>query len=163
MIKLSLCQNDYLMGGTFWEKDSFFTHILFELWLIMIFRPVANFVQQSIFHRKSAMFYVLYFSVFSPEKPDDLLGLHFCEGTLLTQFWHKSSGRLCCPPYFWDKKLHNLVYTNREDSIGDANFCVTIGWAKYPHKSRLITKRPAFHEKKNIEAKHIKHCAFSVK
>ena len=36
------------MGESFWQKDSLITHILFELWLIMLFRPVANFAQQSL-------------------------------------------------------------------------------------------------------------------
>ena len=35
-------------GKTFWQKDSLITHILFELWPIMVFRPVANFAQQSL-------------------------------------------------------------------------------------------------------------------
>ena len=43
MIKLSFCQNDSPMGETFWQKDGLITHTLFELWLIMIFRPLANF------------------------------------------------------------------------------------------------------------------------
>ena len=41
-------QNDSPIGGSFWQKDSLITHILFELWLIMIFSPVANFVQQAL-------------------------------------------------------------------------------------------------------------------
>ena len=46
------------------------------------------------------MFYVLRFNVFfSREKPDALLWVDFCVGTLLTQLWHKSLRRLCCPPY----------------------------------------------------------------
>ena len=36
------------MGESFWQKDSLITHLLFELWLIMIFNPVANFAQQSL-------------------------------------------------------------------------------------------------------------------
>ena len=28
VIKLSFCQNDSLIGGSFWQKDSFITHIL---------------------------------------------------------------------------------------------------------------------------------------
>ena len=36
------------MGESFWQKNSLITHILFELWLIMICSPVANFVQQSL-------------------------------------------------------------------------------------------------------------------
>ena len=45
VIKLSFCQNYSSTGETFWQKDSLITHILFELWLIMVFRPVANFAQ----------------------------------------------------------------------------------------------------------------------
>ena len=48
VIKLSFCQNNSPMGGSFWQKDSLITHILFELWLIMIFSSVANFAQQSL-------------------------------------------------------------------------------------------------------------------
>ena len=33
VIKLSFCQNDSPMGGSFWQKDSLITHILFELCL----------------------------------------------------------------------------------------------------------------------------------
>ena len=45
---LSFCQNDSLMGESFWQKDSLITHILFELWLILIFSPVEKFAQQSL-------------------------------------------------------------------------------------------------------------------
>ena len=55
VIKLSFFQNDSPMGETFWPKDSLITHILFELWLIMIFSPVANFAQQSLH-----MFFVMF-------------------------------------------------------------------------------------------------------
>ena len=48
LIKLSFCQNDPSMGQSFWQKDSLITHTLFELCLIMIFSPVANFGDQSI-------------------------------------------------------------------------------------------------------------------
>ena len=33
MINLSFCQNDAPMGGSFWQKDSLITLILFELCL----------------------------------------------------------------------------------------------------------------------------------
>ena len=36
------------MGGSFWQKDSLITHIPFELWLIMVFSPVANFEQHPL-------------------------------------------------------------------------------------------------------------------
>jgi hypothetical protein len=36
------------MGGIFLQKNSLITYILCELWLIMIFRPVANFAQQPL-------------------------------------------------------------------------------------------------------------------
>ena len=38
-MKLSFCQNDSLIGGSFWQKDSLITHILFELCL---FRNLAQ-------------------------------------------------------------------------------------------------------------------------
>ena len=37
--KLSFCQNDSPIGGSFWQKDSLITHILFELCL---FRNLAQ-------------------------------------------------------------------------------------------------------------------------
>ena len=39
MIKLSFCRNDFPIGGSFWQKDSLITHILFELCL---FRNLAQ-------------------------------------------------------------------------------------------------------------------------
>ena len=47
ILKWPIPLTDSSMGETFWQKDSLVNHILFELWLIMIFRPVANFAQQS--------------------------------------------------------------------------------------------------------------------
>ena len=52
VIKLSFCQNDSLIIESFWQKDNLITYILFELWLIMILSPVANFVQQSLLQKK---------------------------------------------------------------------------------------------------------------
>ena len=43
VIKLSFCQNDLLIEESFWQNNRLVTHIFFELWLIMIFSPVANF------------------------------------------------------------------------------------------------------------------------
>ena len=43
MTKLSFCQNDLLMVESFWENNRLVNHILFELCLIMIFSPDANF------------------------------------------------------------------------------------------------------------------------
>jgi hypothetical protein len=37
VIKQSFCQNDAPFGESFWQKVSWTTHLLFELWLIMIF------------------------------------------------------------------------------------------------------------------------------
>ena len=37
------CQNDPSISESLWKKDSLITHILFELWLIMILSPVATF------------------------------------------------------------------------------------------------------------------------
>ena len=45
---LLFCQNDALMGESFWQKNRLVTHILFDLCLFEHFRPVANFEQQSI-------------------------------------------------------------------------------------------------------------------
>ena len=42
VIKLSFCQNDPPIGGSFWQKNSLITIMLFELCLFMIFSPVAN-------------------------------------------------------------------------------------------------------------------------
>ena len=41
--RLLFCQNDSLMGGSFWSKDSFITYIIFELCLIWYISPLANF------------------------------------------------------------------------------------------------------------------------
>jgi hypothetical protein len=48
VIKLSFCQNDPLMGESFWRNNSLVTHILFELKPIIIFSPIANFGDQSL-------------------------------------------------------------------------------------------------------------------
>jgi hypothetical protein len=55
VIKLSFCQNDPLMGESFWQNNSLVTHILFELQPIIIFGPVVNFGDQSLvmFHKLS--------------------------------------------------------------------------------------------------------------
>ena len=45
---LLFCQNDSPIRKSFWQKDSLITHILFELWLIMIFSPVPNFGQHPL-------------------------------------------------------------------------------------------------------------------
>ena len=39
VIKLSFWKNDFRIGGSFRQKDSLITHILFELWQFMIFSP----------------------------------------------------------------------------------------------------------------------------
>ena len=36
------------IGESFWQNNRLVTHILFELWLIMIFSPVANFGQHPL-------------------------------------------------------------------------------------------------------------------
>ena len=51
--RLLFCQNDSPMRGSFWEKDSLITHILFELQPIFIFSPVANFGNQSLISFKN--------------------------------------------------------------------------------------------------------------
>ena len=43
VIKLSFSQKDLLIGESFWENNRLVTPLLFELCLIMIFSPVANF------------------------------------------------------------------------------------------------------------------------
>ena len=48
MSSLFFCQNDALMGGSIWQKNSLVTLILFDLCLFEHFSPVANFAQQSI-------------------------------------------------------------------------------------------------------------------
>ena len=40
---MSFCQNDSPVGGSFWQKDSLITHILFELWLITLLWIVSVF------------------------------------------------------------------------------------------------------------------------
>ena len=46
--RILFCQNNSPMRGSFWQKDSLITHILFELQPIIIFSTVANFVDQSL-------------------------------------------------------------------------------------------------------------------
>ena len=48
VIKLSFYQNDSPMGGSFWQKDSLITYILFELCLFWYLSPVANFKHHSL-------------------------------------------------------------------------------------------------------------------
>ena len=48
LIKLSFCQNDSPIGGSFWQKDSLITHILFELWLITLLWIVSVFLTQTL-------------------------------------------------------------------------------------------------------------------
>ena len=48
LTRLLFCQNGSPMRGSFWQKNSFITHILLELQPIIIFSPVANFGNQSI-------------------------------------------------------------------------------------------------------------------
>ena len=48
VIELSFCQNDSPTGGSFWQKDSLITHILFELWLITILWIVSVFLTQTL-------------------------------------------------------------------------------------------------------------------
>ena len=48
LTRLLFCQNGSPMRRSFWQKNSFITHILFELQPIIIFSPVANFGNQSI-------------------------------------------------------------------------------------------------------------------
>ena len=53
---LLFCQNDFPKRRSFWQKDSLITHILFELWLIMIFSPVANFGQHPLCWKECCRF-----------------------------------------------------------------------------------------------------------
>ena len=48
VIKLSFYQNDSPMGGSFWQKDSLITYILFELCLFWYLSPVANLMHHSL-------------------------------------------------------------------------------------------------------------------
>ena len=48
LTRLLFCQNGSPTRGSFWQKNSFITQILFELQPIIIFSPVANFGNQSI-------------------------------------------------------------------------------------------------------------------
>ena len=51
VVKLSFCQNDSQMGGSFWLKDSLITHILFKLWLITLLWIVSVFLNRTLFCR----------------------------------------------------------------------------------------------------------------
>ena len=54
--KLLFCQNDYPMGGSFWQKDSLITHILFEL--LMIFSPILNLMLHSLWSKLNFNYYL---------------------------------------------------------------------------------------------------------
>ena len=47
------------VGKSFWQKDSLIPHILFELWQIMIFSPVANFAQQSLYWSQFSLWFLV--------------------------------------------------------------------------------------------------------
>ena len=49
VIKLSVCQNDPLIGESFRQKDSLITQIFFELWLITLFGFVQVFLNQTLY------------------------------------------------------------------------------------------------------------------
>ena len=53
VIKLSFCQNDSPMRGSFWQKDSFITHILFELCLF------SNLAQSTFFRYTLYVYYLI--------------------------------------------------------------------------------------------------------
>ena len=48
MSRLVFCQKDSPFRGSFWQRDSWITNIIFDLCLFEDFSPVANFEQQSI-------------------------------------------------------------------------------------------------------------------
>ena len=45
---------DSPMMGSFWQKDSLITHIIFELQPIIIFSPVTNFGDRSLRFREDS-------------------------------------------------------------------------------------------------------------
>jgi hypothetical protein len=56
-VRLFFCQNGVLLGGSFWQKDSLVTLILFELMHIVIFSLVANFGDQPLIKLLEQKFY----------------------------------------------------------------------------------------------------------
>ena len=63
VIKPSFCQNDPLMGESFWQNNSLVTCILFELQPIIIFSPVANFGDQSLVSNENHDYRLLSFEL----------------------------------------------------------------------------------------------------
>ena len=50
LTKLFFCQNDVLMGGLFWQKDSLITHILFEYPIDTTKNPMAVIASDLLHH-----------------------------------------------------------------------------------------------------------------
>ena len=48
LTKLFFCQNDVLIGGSFWQKDNLVTFNFLNSMSIIIFSPVSNFGDQSL-------------------------------------------------------------------------------------------------------------------
>ena len=67
VIKLSFCQNDFLVEESFWQNNSLVTHILFELQPIIIFSPVANFGDQSLDVQVNILSEALIFASINPQ------------------------------------------------------------------------------------------------
>ena len=75
MTILVFCQNDYLIRGSFWQKDSLITHILFDLAMpILIFSPVQHCNEKSPCQtvHKNTVFFVLLLTY------QELLYFNFC-------------------------------------------------------------------------------------
>ena len=61
--RLLFCQNNSLMGGSFWPKDSLITFIIFELCLIWCISPVANFGTHPLVPRLKILKWIIFFSI----------------------------------------------------------------------------------------------------
>ena len=75
------------MGGSFWQKDSLITHILFELWLITLLWIVLVFLTQTLHILKFALIFTHFktWIFFSETQNKTYHGeIHF------TTFWKKS-------------------------------------------------------------------------
>jgi hypothetical protein len=60
VIRLSLCQNDSPMGGSFWQKDSLISFILFELCLLKHFSPVSNLMHHPLVQQRRQQVLIVY-------------------------------------------------------------------------------------------------------
>ena len=123
-IKLSLCQNDPLIGESFWQKDSLITHILFELCL---FRNLAQFTfflltLYLIFMRSKWNYNIVFTLVFSQNGTEiaSVLPHKRCSATFKTktfQWGHRKDSIRLKGSHATFKGRNNMFKGNSLDSM----------------------------------------------